>query len=150
MNSTRPIYRALLICISIVSLSGCILVPFFQAFKESGVTADDRMALLEPQAKRFFDSVMMGDKTRALTFVLPESRSELSKRIKGRSDEERVVESKFEEVAWAEDARQATITVKVRYYKVPYYIVETRLEEQQWEFTISDGWKLRNMTVING
>lgn len=131
-------------------LSGCIVIPFIQAFKETGATPADRMALLEPQAKKFSDAVVMGNKMSALKFVMPETRSEVAKQIKSKSDEERVVESKMDDVEWIDDATKATVTVKIKYYKIPYYIVESRIEQQHWEFSMSEGWQLRDMSIVEG
>jgi len=132
----------------VMMLSGCIIVPFIQAFKETGATPADRMALLQPEAKKFSDAVVMGNKIAAMAFVLPESRSEVSKQIKGKNEDEKVVETRFDDVQWGEDAWNATVTMKVKYFKVPFYIVETRTEEQRWEFSMADGWKLRGFSIV--
>jgi hypothetical protein len=130
--------------------SGCILVPFLQAFKETGATPADRRALLEPETKKFSDAMLMGRKMRALSLVLPESRDEISQQIKDIGEGERVVEAKVDDIQWDPDAWKATVFIKIKYYKVPYYIVESRMDEQHWEFSMSDGWKLRDMTVAEG
>jgi len=130
-------------------LSGCFIIPFVQAFKETGATEGDRMALLEPEARKFADAMVLGNKKLAMTVVMPESRSSISKLIRDRNEEERVVESKLDDVQYSEAARKATVTLKVRYYKVPFYVVKMRIEEQHWEFTMSDGWKLRDMAELD-
>lgn len=141
-------YRAILVVVAAVTFSGCFIIPFVQAFKETGATEGDRMALLEPEARKFADAMVLGNKQLAMTVVMPESRTTISKQIRGRNEEERVVESKLDDVQYTEAARKATVTLKVRYYKVPFYIVKSRLEEQHWEFSMSDGWKLRDMAGI--
>jgi hypothetical protein len=143
-------YRVLMSLAVSLLFSGCILVPFLQAFKETGATPADRRALLEPETKKFSDAMLMGRKMRALSLVLPESRDEISQQIKDIGEGERVVEAKVDDIQWDPDAWKATVFIKIKYYKVPYYIVESRMDEQHWEFSMSDGWKLRDMTVAEG
>lgn len=143
-------YRVLMSLAVSLLFSGCILVPFLQAFKETGATPADRRALLEPETKKFSDAMLMGRKMRALSLVLPESRDEISQQIKDIGEGERVVEAKVDDIQWDPDAWKATVFIKIKYYKVPYYIVESRMDEQHWEFSMSDGWKLRDMTVTEG
>lgn len=143
-------YRVLMSLTVSLLFSGCILVPFLQAFKETGATPADRRALLEPETKKFSDAMLMGRKMRALSLVLPESRDEISQQIKDIGEGERVVEAKVDDIQWDPDAWKATVFIKIKYYKVPYYIVESRMDEQHWEFSMSDGWKLRDMTVAEG
>lgn len=143
-------YRVLMSLTLSLLFSGCILVPFLQAFKETGATPADRRALLEPETKKFSDAMLMGRKMRALSLVLPESRDEISQQIKDIGEGERVVEAKVDDIQWDPDAWKATVFIKIKYYKVPYYIVESRMDEQHWEFSMSDGWKLRDMTVAEG
>lgn len=143
----RCVSRFLFAAGAAIVLQGCVLVPFLQAFKETGSTESDRMALLEPEARKFSDAMVLGNKQIAMTVVMPESWPTVSKQIRGRNEEERVVESKLDDVQYSEAARKATVTVKVRYFKVPFYIVKSRIEEQHWEFTMSDGWKLRDFAA---
>jgi len=143
-------YRLVMSLLVPLFFSGCILVPFLQAFKETGATPADRRALLEPETKKFSDAMLMGRKMRALSLVLPESRETINDQIKEIGEGERVVEAKVDDIQWDDDAWKATVFIKIKYYKVPYYIVESRIDQQQWEFSMSDGWKLREMTVIEG
>jgi len=129
------------------SLSGCLLVPFVDAFKQTGVTEGDRQALLQPEVKKFSEALGWGNKTDALQVVSDESRVAIAKQLKGLGEEERLVETKIDEVEWGPQSYDATVVVKVRYYKVPYYIVKTREERQKWTFNLTNGWKLSAFTV---
>lgn len=133
-----------------MSLSGCILVPFIQAFKETGATEGDRMALLSEEVKKFNAAVVWGNPTEAMTFVAPESQLKLSSQFKDKSEDERIVETKVDSVEWGDAARTATVSVKVRYFRVPVYVVNVRKEEQQWQFTLSEGWKIKDRVVNEG
>jgi hypothetical protein len=132
------------------SLSGCILVPFIDAFKKTGATEGDRMALLAPEVQRFTEAIGWGKKTEALGFVLDESRKEISTQLKKIGSEERIVDSKVDEVEWANDAFDAHVAVKVQYFMVPYYVVKTRTEQQHWVFSLTSGWKLKERVIEEG
>jgi hypothetical protein len=137
-------------CIIAAALQGCILVPFIDAFKKTGVAEGDRMQLLAPEVKKFTDALSWGSKTDALTVVADDSRTAIMKQLKGLGEDEHVVEAKVDEVEWIQDAYKAKVSVKVKYYKVPYYVVNTRVEEQQWEFSVAGGWKLKERAVSEG
>jgi hypothetical protein len=130
--------------------SGCVLVPFVNAFKQTGVAEGDRMALLAPEVKKFSDGIAWGNKTAALEVVADRSREVISKQIRDVGEEERIWECKVDEVAWSEDAYKAKVAVKVKYYKVPFYVVKTRIEEQRWEFSLATGWKLVDRSFSEG
>jgi hypothetical protein len=139
-----------LLCMASMSLSGCILVPFIQAFKETGATEGDRMALLSEEVKKFNAAVVWGNPTEAMTFVAGDSQLKLSSQFKDKSEDERIVETKVDSVEWGDAARTATVSVKVRYFRVPVYVVNVRKEEQQWQFTMGEGWKIKDRVVKEG
>lgn len=141
-----------IICAGVVcsSATGCFMVPFVQAFKESGFTAEDRMTLLAPKVKKFSDARVFGNKTDALALVTPEARLEVSKQLREGSEHERIVKSQIEEVEWIDDARKARLIMKVESYKVNQLVVNTTVEEQVWEFNTVDGWMLSSRTKLEG
>jgi hypothetical protein len=120
------------------------------AFKQTGVAEGDRKALLAPEVKKFSDGISWGNKGVALDVVADESREAISKQLRGVGEEERVWECKVDDVIWTDDAYKAKVSVKVRYYKVPFYVVKTRIEEQRWEFSLAKGWKLVERSVVEG
>ncbi len=137
-------------CLLLVqAFSGCLLVPFIEAFRQTGATENDRMTLLPPQVKKFTDAVGWGNRTEATSVVVPEYRKEISNQLKKLGEEERIVESKVEDVEWADSAFSAKVSVKVKYFLVPYYIVKSRIEEQQWVFSMAGGWKLKGRAVAD-
>ena len=140
---------AALSCALVVSASGCILVPFVQAFKEVGATEGDRMALLPEQIKKFNAAVVFGNRMEAMSCVSTDSQGKVGSELKDNTEEERIVDSKVNNVVWADNARQATVEMKVKYFKVPVYVVNTRVEEQRWAFNVGEGWKLTDRIVID-
>jgi hypothetical protein len=131
----------------LVQTSGCVLVPFVQAFKETGLTEGDRMELLPPQLKKFSDARIFGNKTQALALVASESQAEISKQLQNKNDQERIVKSQVDEIEWSEDARKARVVVKVDSFTMSQLIVKTQREEQRWEFSSGSGWLMTERTV---
>lgn len=147
--TARPLLSVVLVTI-VMNLSGCIFVPFIDAFKKTGATEGDRMALLGPEVQRFSEAIGWGKKTEALSFVVDESKKDISVQLKKVGSEERVVDSKVDEVEWANDAYDAHVAVKVQYFLVPYYVVKTRTEQQHWVFSLASGWKLKERVIVDG
>jgi hypothetical protein len=137
-------------CLVCTSTTGCFMVPFVQAFKESGFTAEDRMTLLPPKVKKFSDARVFGNKSDALALVMPEARLEVSKQLREGGEHERIVKSRIEEVEWIDDARKARLIMKVESYRVNQLVVNTTVEEQVWEFSTVDGWMLSSRSKLEG
>jgi hypothetical protein len=150
MNNVRGLLRFVVFVFIVSGITGCILVPFVQAFKESGLTESDRMALLPPRLKKFSDARVFGNKTDALDLVMPETRNEIAKQLSDVGEHERIVKSKVEEVEWSDSANKAKVMVKVESYKVTQLIVTTVTEEQQWEYSTSSGWLLKSRSKVGG
>lgn len=150
MGKIGVFFRFLVSLCVVTGLNGCVLVPFVQAFKESGLTESDRMALLPPRIKKFSDARIFGNKTDALDVVAPDARPEIAKQLADVGEHERIVKSKVEEVEWADSANKAKVVVKVESYKVTQLIVTTVTEEQQWEYSTGSGWLLTSRSKTEG
>lgn len=145
----RGVFAGICCMVLVTSLSGCVLVPFIQAFKEVGATEGDRMTLLNEEVKKFNAAVVWGNHTEAASYIAPESQLKLSSQFKDATEEERIVDSKVTDVVWADSARDATVKVKTKFYRVPVYVVNTRVEEQHWLWS-GGAWKLVDRSVKEG
>jgi hypothetical protein len=150
MSNVASLLRFFVFLFVVSSLNGCLLVPFVQAFKESGLTESDRMALLPPRLKKFSDARMFGNKSDALDVVMPEVRTQIAKQLSEVGEHERIVKSKVEEVEWSDSATKAKVVMKVESYKVTQLIVTTVTEEQEWEYSTSSGWLLKSRSKVEG
>ncbi len=130
-----------------MSLSGCILVPFIDSARQSGFRESDRQRLLQEQVVKFNRARMWGKPTQTLAFAEPESQATLRAFLNKHGRDERVVESEVESIEFSADAYAAVVNSRVRYYRVPYYVVEERHENQEWSFSLSDGWKIKDVAV---
>jgi len=137
-----------LLCLCL--LSGCFLAPAIDAFKQVGVTRGDRVQLLPAEMKKFQDSLYWGHPEEALAFVTQEGRDKIAEDLKSWGEETRVVESKVNGCTFDEDAYKADVEVTVRYYKVPFYVVNKLQEKQVWKFSVSQGWRLDSKTKVSG
>ena len=142
----RNFWRLFVITLATFSIGGCVLVPFVQAFKETGLTEGDRMALLPPQVKKFSDARVFGNKIDALSVVAPEAQAEISSQLQSMNEQERVVKSRIDEIEWLEDAFRARVVIKVDSFTMSQLVVKTTTEEQQWEFKTGNGWVLTGRT----
>ncbi len=147
-NAARVITISIALSVS-TSLSGCVLVPFIQAFKEVGATEGDRMELLDKEIKGFNAAIVWGNHTEAASYVAPESQLKLSSQFKDTTEEERIVDTKVTNVVWGDGAREATVQVKTKFYRVPVYVVNTRTEEQRWVWNMGS-WKVVDRSVREG
>jgi hypothetical protein len=145
----RTLASLLMVALIPTTLSGCVLVPFIQAFKEVGATESDRMALLDKEIKGFNSAIVWGNHIEAASYVAPESQLTLSSQFKDTTEEERIVDTKVTNVVWGDGAREATVQVKTKFYRVPVYVVNTRIEEQKWTWS-TGSWKLVDRTVREG
>ncbi len=146
----QTLQRISLLGLSILCLNGCVLVPFVQAFKETGLTEGDRMALLPPKVKKFSDAQVFGNKTDALDLVAPESRDEIAKQLQSSGVPERVVKSQIDAIEWSEDAYKAKVVVKTDSFAMNQLIVRTLTEEQNWEFQTGSGWLMTGRSKSEG
>ncbi|MFN4896414.1 MAG: hypothetical protein ACK5GN_09600 [Pseudomonadota bacterium] len=131
-----------------LNVSGCILVPFVQAFKETGLTEGDRMELLPQQLKKFSDARVFGNKSQAMALVATESQAEISKQLQDKNDLERIVKSQVDEIEWIENARKARVVIKVESFTMSQLIVKSKKEEQLWEFSAGSGWLMTRRTEL--
>ena len=67
--------------------------------------------------------------------------------LKKDRDKERLVDSKVDYVDFSDDAFSAKVDVTFKFFKVPFYIVTERKEQQTWRFAFGKGWKLAGREV---
>lgn len=130
------------------SVTGCVLVPFVQAFKETGLTEGDRMALLPPRVKKFTDARVFGNTTDALSVVATDAQAGISQQLQAGKDKERIVKSQIDSVEWLENAYKAKVVVRVESFTMSQLVVQTTNEEQHWEFASGTGWLLTERTKL--
>jgi hypothetical protein len=134
--------RILLVVGLSLGVTGCVLVPVIESVSKIGITSGDREALLSRDMKKFHEALYWGDPNEAVLFASDEARSELGNQLRKSRRKERIVESRIESVAFKDDSYTAHVQVIVKYYETPFYIVNERVEDQQWQFNVPAGWRL--------
>ena len=134
--------KLLLLLSIITALNGCFLAPAIDSFNKLGVTASDRQNLLASRIQSFNDALFFGAPGEAEEFVIPDKRLELQRIIRRQRKEEKLVDMRVDAVGFESDAYKAIVDVVVRFYKVPFYVVNERVERQVWEFSVSSSWQL--------
>ncbi|NMC62966.1 MAG: hypothetical protein GYA55_07330 [SAR324 cluster bacterium] len=127
------------------SQSGCFLAPAIDSFKRAGLTASDRTRLLGERLKEYHEAIAWGDTDLALQYVEAEKRGEIRPIIETMSNEEKVTDTKVMSSIFDDSASNATIRIKIKSYKIPYYVVKDRIDEEEWEYSMSDGWLLKGL-----
>ncbi len=135
--------------LQIIILSGCVFAPTIDSFRRAGITKADRASLLGGEVKKFHDALYWGQAETVLSMISEQAREDVLMELKGRTDEERIVESKIVALAISDDGFEANVEVAVRYFKVPTYIVNKRKEKELWRFSMTDGWRLVEREVQN-
>jgi hypothetical protein len=97
--------------------------------------------------KKFHETLSQGSVPGALKYATSDARIALAKQFEGLGESEKVVDAKVANVEFVESSYKALADISVRYFKIPYYVVHTRKERQEWVFSVSDGWKIASRTV---
>ena len=123
-------------------LSGCVLAPAIDSVKRAGVLEGDRQNLLSQEIKHFSDVMSLGQPTKMLEFVAADRLSQIAPDLKKNFKNEKIVDCSVDDVQFSNDSYDADVKVRIKYYKVPVYVVDERLEHQRWTFSSSTGWKI--------
>ena len=150
----RPSVLILLLIMASSQITGCLIaVPFISAFKQSGFTEDDRRALLPKEIQKFQDALYWDDRTKIMSMVLEQSRDSVAKTLtKAASPAKtgtKIVESRIDNLEFQEDATKASVTVSVKFFQAPFYVVQIREEQQRWHWggVGSGKWLLAERTL---
>jgi hypothetical protein len=133
-------FSLLLICAAL-QLSGCIFVPFLESMKEIGATVSHRQGKLTKDLKNFHEALYWGNFQTAASYLdskvtNPEETLAVDRKT------ERLVDMKVEHVKYSEDAFEADVVVVVRAYNNKTLVVNERRENEQWLYSMTNGWKL--------
>ena len=140
--SSKKLLSIFLLCTISISLAGCFLAPAINSVREAGLTEPSRRMLLAKDVRQFSEALYWGDAGKALAYVTAESQATFRDQIRTSKKSERIVETKVENVVFTEGSYEADVDVSVRYFKVPFYVVNERLERQAWRFNLTDGWRI--------
>jgi hypothetical protein len=130
------------ILLALFILSGCVaLAPVIETYRQLGVSSSDRAALLDKHVKDFHEAIYWGQSHTALSLADESVRVELREKIRDAHKNVKLIDSKIDFVEFNDDVNEAKVDVAVKYYKVPFYVVNEKVEQQEWKFGAGSGWK---------
>lgn len=143
--------RAMSFVLSVICmllLSGCVFaVPVIQSFHDAGFTPADRRTLLEKTVEEFNTALYWGESQQVLSMSSEQGRSYVINYFRTRKGKEKIVEHKVNLTEFSDSAFDATVDVTVKYYAIPYFVVNERHESQKWEFSLDSGWKFAGLNA---
>lgn len=148
-SSSRISLRVVFVLGLLACLQGCVLAPLIQSYKQIGVSESDRQQLLQDSVKDFQRALYWGQAGEAVALTEEASQEELRKLIRTSRKSEKIVESKVDYVEFGDESMDAEVEVVVKYYKVPFYVVNERTERQKWNFSYSSGWKYVSREIVD-
>ena len=140
--------RNLLLAIALCLCTGCVVAPVIDAYNQLGLSKVDREKLLPKQVNAFQDHIHWGTPNESLQYVRVDKREKVGEQLEKGYEGVRVVESKVQSIQYNDASDVADVTLKVKYFKVPFYVVTDRVEKQHWEFSLSDGWQYISGTIL--
>ena len=151
LGQARCRFLAIAVCLVLLAagLQGCILAHIGDSVQRAGVTESGRRRLLQEAVKDFHNAIYWGKPNRAAAYVVPERRQEVARQLHTMRRKERIVETNVDFVSYGPDARSAEVDVMYKYYRVPMFVVNERLEREQWTFSMSTGWLLEERAVVD-
>ena len=117
----------------------------------SNMTANDatRRQMLQQKVGKFHQMTTRGQFDLALESVSPESQADFVNLFQQQKRKENVVEKEIDTVDFSPDVDQATVSVLVRYFKQPNYVVMERKETETWVYSTSEGWQWLKADKVN-
>lgn len=131
-----------------LATGGCVLAPVISAVSDLGATEGDRQRLLNKDLKTLNDALASGRYAEALRFVAEDKRQEFKKDFRRNEEDEKIVDTKIYGIDFIEDSYKADVEIGVKYYKVPYFVVNERKELQTWQFSMSGGWQMISRELV--
>lgn len=124
-----------------LSFQGCILVPFFNAYNEAGLTPETRKGKFPKQLRLFTNNLAMSSSINLAKFIHPQNRREVMAKLN--QPDRKIVDVQVNYVDFNEDATEANVDLTIKGYKVPFYVVKETVQHSKWKY---DGdWLLYEM-----
>lgn len=128
-------------------LSGCILAPAIKGVQDAGLRSSDRQMKLGETLKVVKEGLYWGQMEKVLAYANADALEPVQKAFSRVGRSERITEIKVDNASFAEDGYTAKVAMVVRYFRVPEYLVQERIDTQDWEYSFSDGWKMNQFKI---
>lgn len=140
--------KRILLVVLVLALNGCVLAPLIESVKQLGVRRSDREMLLQKDLKNYHSALYWGDTQRAIEYATGEAKDNLRDiLLEMKRKETRIVASEVELVEVSDSGFSAEVSVRVKAYMVPYYIVENTTHNETWSYSVVSGWKITDYST---
>jgi hypothetical protein len=134
-----------IILVVFVLLLGCSGKAQPHSIENLFVSSKGQAKQLPEVIKLFNHNLYWGSLEQAAEYIVPENRSQFVRNAKSKRETEKLVDLEIGYIDFSDNNDSATVDIKVKYYRVPNYIIETRYDQQRWSFSrYSGGWLLEN------
>lgn len=111
---------------------------------------ENKAKMLSETLTNFTRALYWGSIDEAAAFVKPSYRRDFVVEERARKKKERIVEIEPDDVLYDVGSDKAIVTISVKYYKVPFYLVNTKTEQQIWKYyRFQGGWLLSSRKFID-
>ncbi len=131
------------VLVLVFSTTGCIFMPIINGFREMGATADSRRELLQKKIRAFNLAIKDSDMSLAMACIDrddEEFRERVRNEIRKSKSKEKIVDAEIEYVEFDDDTYKADVEVRIKYYNVPFFVVNEKIEKTKWEFYSREWW----------
>lgn len=129
-----------------ILFSGCILAPAIKGVQDAGFRSSDRQMKLGETLKEFKEGLYWGHLPKVLAYTDTQAQESVQKAFSRVGRSERITEVSVDNTSFDEDGYKAQVAMVVRYFRVPEYLVQERVDTQNWEYSFSEGWKMKEFT----
>ncbi len=138
----RALLRPIAVIIAfagLLSLAGCSWLRSPQS----------KTALLEKSLKEFKNALYWNSFDQVSSFAEPADRTALMHDIKAARNSEKVVRIDVRGVELSKDEVQADVDLVINFFKVPQYVVASRVERYTWIYDgLRDTWFVKTIEIL--
>jgi hypothetical protein len=132
-----------LLCALSSTLSGCSILYRISQGKEG------RLVSLNEVLENFKKAMYWSKPQELSKFMEDGRKTELLRGFKEQQKGEKLVSIEIGDIEIHDDLNHASVEMLVKYFRVPNYVVETRREMQEWNFSVVFGtWKIESRQVL--
>jgi|GEM_PF-5435975 len=139
----------ILVCL-LFALSGCVLAPFMEPFRQAGVSAAARRGLLMARVELFHRLWSQNKIEEALLFTDESDRAALRATLEALSDGFVVTGAEVKKRADEDDAAHSVLRIEIQRYKLGRNVIENIPITEQWTFSHTSGWMLVSLISEQG
>lgn len=129
-----------------------LVLSFSSCTTYSNVTANasTRRQMLQTKLTQFHRQTTRGQFDIAIESVSKDAQETFISKLEREKKKERVVEKEVDDVVFNEQSDAATVSVLVRFFKQPGYVVLERKESEEWAYDTTEGWKWIKAEKVDG